>query len=1172
MTQRTIPTVRQSARGRVWSGLAQRLAQSGPLPAPRPTPGIWAALQSGIDPLQYRPQSLPDIVAEQINDGVDNYIVLRSPAGTYMGISPTEYHLLQRMDGTRSVSQLVLLGFNECKQLVPVDDLVQKLKQQRFLSDPPVNLYQRLRAADEEDGVEGWGQRVLAFLKGHTFAINGIDSFYSALYRSIGWICFTPPFLIFHALVGLAGVVAFLLALNRPSSTYQVLEAGNVPVSLLTLWGLALLSFALHESAHALAVKHYGRVVRRGGVMIYYGMPAAFVDTSDIWLAGQKARIVVSLAGPLADLLLGGLASLLAFAFPAHPLSPIAYKLAFACYVTTLFNANPLLELDGYFVLVDWLRLPNLRRRALAFVSGPLWQKIAVRVRQADRERPPPDGARSWLHNWFVLLPFSKEERIFTLYGVLTALYTGLAIVLAGMFWQQQLVKVISQLWESGPLGKLLAVLIVGAVVIPICLGLLLAAWGLVQSGAAWIERRGYGRRPLLVAVALLVLTGLLALLPLRFEGTNERQSLLTYGPIATLLWSVALVALAAIRADYRGADVKKAIDGLLAANALTLLTMVGRMVYPPLAPIWTVLDLAAFLLFMVAGFVALLDVDLHQASSRELALTAFLLVAAFAFSGAALYQAQSSMPGAPFALVLLMAAPVYCGALALALLLPHLMGLRDSRLLWCWLLVWVGIGVQTTAYVLTLLPTIETPPAAFALNIFAAGCWATAWSVHYVTLRGISPEDMPWPNEALRSEGERLQRAFQHTYAGCYRLLRAVYGARRAQSLDDRMDVLAATANWDVTLDHDRARISPALAALTLDAQGVRYAEVLRYTVATIEEFAGASFARRVIQAAYDALPWPERETANRLCFPNTPWANELSQSFGSARAARLRLLRQVDLFAACDDDELDELAAALQPQRFLAGQEVLAQSKSAAGIWIIEAGEVVVWEGRQIVEELHRVDCFGAPLQAPNGQDPKLKTQKLEPRSYRTTVASTLLFLPTAEFQRLLAAEAPHAAEGLEAIQTLRLLERVPLFADVPRHTLRGLAHVALRQTFAARSILVRQGEPNGVFYIIKEGRVAVVARGQGQSNGATTSGAARVIAQLGPEEFFGELELLHGTPPVASIVSTEPVVLLALPHDAIAALLAGSTQIARGLEQVGTGRLIDLRSQTVEQGYRI
>jgi putative peptide zinc metalloprotease protein len=505
-------------------------------------------------------------------------------------------------------------------------------------------------------------------------------------------------------------------------------------------------------------------------------------------------------------------------------------------------------------------------------------------------------------------------------------------------------------------------------------------------------------------------------------------------------------------------------------------------------------------------------------------------------------------------------------GLLALALLLPHLMGLRDSRLLWCWLLVWAGIAVQTVDYVLAMLPDTRDLPVAVTLNILAAGFWATAWSVHYVTLRGISPHDLVWPAETTSSEAQRLQRAFRLTYAGCYRLLRDTYGARRTQALDDRMDVLAATANWDITLDRDEARISVALAARPLDVQGARYAEALRYTVATIQEIAGASFGRRAIQAAYDALPWPEREAADRRCFPNTPWAQELSRSFGSARSARIRLLRQVDLFAACDDDELAELAAALQPRRVPAGHEVLARGAAPPGLWIVEAGEILAWEDRQTVDELHRGEVFGIA-------DPRSKAADSAPQSaifhlqsaacsYRATVESDLLFLPAAEFQRLLREEKSHTAEGLELLRVLRLLERVPLFADMPRHTLRGLARVAERREVAPRTIIVRQGQPSGTFYIIKQGQAAVVVRGAAAEDGA--AGAAKVVSQLGPEEFFGELELLRGIPPVASVVAIGPVVLLALPHEAIAALLVGSASVARGLEQVGTGRLIDLRER--------
>jgi putative peptide zinc metalloprotease protein len=69
-------------------------------------------------------------------------------------------------------------------------------------------------------------------------------------------------------------------------------------------------------------------------------------------------------------------------------------------------------------------------------------------------------------------------------------------------------------------------------------------------------------------------------------------------------------------------------------------------------------------------------------------------------------------------------------------------------------------------------------------------------------------------------------------------------------------------------------------------------------------------------------------------------------------------------------------------------------------------------------------------------------------------------------------------------------------------------------------------------------------------------------RVVATIGSKEFFGELELLRGTPPVASIVTITEATLLALPHEAIRAILTGEQRVVRSLEQIGSDRLIALR----------
>ena len=101
------------------------------------------------------------------------------------------------------------------------------------------------------------------------------------------------------------------------------------------------------------------------------------------------------------------------------------------------------------------------------------------------------------------------------------------------------------------------------------------------------------------------------------------------------------------------------------------------------------------------------------------------------------------------------------------------------------------------------------------------------------------------------------------------------------------------------------------------------------------------------------------------------------------------------------------------------------------------------------------------------------------------------------------------------------------------------------------------------------LDEGRTAfVVLGGIGLAGGEEFALAFEdeglVFAMGGDDdaEFFGELELLRGTPPLASVVAATPLVALALPHAAVQAFILGDGRVARGLEQVGTGRLIALR----------
>jgi putative peptide zinc metalloprotease protein len=109
----------------------------------------------------------------------------------------------------------------------------------------------------------------------------------------------------------------------------------------------------------------YGRRVGEAGVKLIFIFPYTFVDTSDAWFEPRRRRIAVSAAGPVCDLFLGGTFALVCLASPPGTFRDIVFQLAFGAFYGALFNLNPLLERDGYQILVDVLRQPSLRRRAL---------------------------------------------------------------------------------------------------------------------------------------------------------------------------------------------------------------------------------------------------------------------------------------------------------------------------------------------------------------------------------------------------------------------------------------------------------------------------------------------------------------------------------------------------------------------------------------------------------------------------------------------------------------------------------------------------------------------------------------------------------------------------------------------------------------------------------------
>ncbi len=202
------------------------------------------------------------------------------------------------------------------------------------------------------------------------------------------------------------------------------------------------MALACHELGHALATKHAGRRVPSAGFLVYFGIPSVFVDTTDVWMAGRRARLRVTAAGPATGLILAGACALVGFAVPS--LAPWCFSSSFAWYLNALFNLNPFLALDGYYLVMDWLELPNLRARGLS----------CGRAGCVAGHR----GGGRW----------TGEGRLVALYGLLAVGWLVIALNIGYRIYVDRVSGLFLGLWRSGWPARILLFLVVAALMSPV--------------------------------------------------------------------------------------------------------------------------------------------------------------------------------------------------------------------------------------------------------------------------------------------------------------------------------------------------------------------------------------------------------------------------------------------------------------------------------------------------------------------------------------------------------------------------------------------------------------------------------------------------------------------------------------------------------------------------------
>lgn len=317
--------------------------------------------------LRERPLQRTGVIAQQrlTRDG-EHITVLKDPSrGAYYQLSLEGWFIWQRLDGRRTLRDLTLDYLDEFKSFSPdaVAGVVGGLAAAGFLQNKPVP--RTVEDATKHVSLVERARRLMREMKEFQPAVSHVDQPLGRLYRGGIWILYTIPAQIVLALLAVAGLIAFFHdtrhAWDLLTHRHRILLFLFVP--------LYALAFLIHEAAHAFTVKAFGYEIPKIGITWYAFAPMAYIDTSDMWLADRWKRIAVSAAGPYSTLAVAGIASVAATFTNSHILDTVLWQLASTCYLSVLINLNPLLEYDGYFILMDWVDRPNLRAHCMRWLA-----------------------------------------------------------------------------------------------------------------------------------------------------------------------------------------------------------------------------------------------------------------------------------------------------------------------------------------------------------------------------------------------------------------------------------------------------------------------------------------------------------------------------------------------------------------------------------------------------------------------------------------------------------------------------------------------------------------------------------------------------------------------------------------------------------------------------------
>jgi putative peptide zinc metalloprotease protein len=367
------------------------------------------------------PRLRPDLTASEYreSDGTETVILKEPVSEKFFRLSLYEYEMLRMLDGTVSVEQAVqrlkTQGMYYTAQ--EANTIVTRAAQFGLLLGTHVHTARNMMGVKERMEKAKSSQRLSSYYF-FSLPLWNPDSFLDRTVWLFRLLCnkWTAGLLAIAVPIALYLIVAGFPRLQREYLFFFNWQ------NLLCLWAMIVLTKLVHEFSHAYTAKSFGLHVPQMGVALLLFFPCLFCNTTDAWqLADRRQRMAISAAGIVAETVLAVMATFVWFFSKPGIMNSLAFYLMTISLVSTfLFNANPLIKFDGYFILMDYLQIPNLATKAMDHIKYLFMNRVLGITDQTS----PASGPR--------------ELSVFTVYGIAAflyriSLYLGIA---AGVYYR----------------------------------------------------------------------------------------------------------------------------------------------------------------------------------------------------------------------------------------------------------------------------------------------------------------------------------------------------------------------------------------------------------------------------------------------------------------------------------------------------------------------------------------------------------------------------------------------------------------------------------------------------------------------------------------------------------------------------------------------------------------